>query len=139
MSEYSVSVIFDACKSVMIKAGSAKEAAELAYDEVGYVGLCHQCSSEIEVADATRAIVYDDAGDEVFDDGYENAKIKELERQRDDLLAALEGLLDDMRLRAKIDGDVDSDGRAVLNCGNGVLYAATTAISKAKGGAELTS
>ena len=52
---------------------------------------------------------------------------------RDDLLAALEGLLADMRLRAKLDGDVDSDGCVVLNCGNGVLYAANKAISKAKG------
>lgn len=50
-----------------------------------------------------------------------------------DLLAALEGLLADMHLRARLDGDVDSDGCVVLNCGNGVLYAANKAIAKAKG------
>ena len=49
-----------------------------------------------------------------------------------ELLAALEGLLSDMRLRAKLDGDVDSNGCVVLNCGNGVLYAANQAIEKAK-------
>lgn len=53
--------------------------------------------------------------------------------QRDELLAALEGLLADMHLRARLDGDVDSDGCVVINCGNGVLYAANAAIAKAKG------
>lgn len=50
-----------------------------------------------------------------------------------ELLAALEGLLADMRLRSMLDGDVDSDGCVVLSCGNGVLYAANKAIAKAKG------
>lgn len=49
-----------------------------------------------------------------------------------ELLCALENLLDDMRLRAKLEGDVDSDGTVILNCGNGVLFAATMAIEKAK-------
>ena len=53
--------------------------------------------------------------------------------RRDDLLAALEGMLADMRLRARLDGDVDSCGCVVLNCGSGVLYAANKAIAKAKG------
>lgn len=59
----------------------------------------------------------------------------ELVAMNKELLAALEGLLSDMRLRAKLDGDVDSDGCVVLNCGNGVLYAANKAISKAKAAA----
>ena len=50
-----------------------------------------------------------------------------------ELLAALEWLLADMRLRSMLDGDVDSDGCVVLSCGNGVLYAANKAIAKAKG------
>lgn len=49
-----------------------------------------------------------------------------------ELLYALESLIDDMRLRAKLDGDVDSDGTVILNCGNGVLFAATKAMDKAK-------
>ena len=57
----------------------------------------------------------------------------ELVAMNKELLEALEGLLSDMRLRAKLDGDVDSDGCVVLNCGNGVLYAANQAIAKAKG------
>ena len=56
----------------------------------------------------------------------------ELVQMNKELLAALEGLLSDMRLRAELDGDVDSEGCVVLNCGNGVLYAANQAIEKAK-------
>lgn len=55
------------------------------------------------------------------------------QKKINELLAALEGLLSDMSLRAKLDGDVDSDGCVVLNCGNGVLHAANRAIAKAKG------
>ena len=58
---------------------------------------------------------------------------EDVHKMNKELLAALEELLSDMRLRAKLDGDVDSDGCAVLNCGNGVLYAANQAIAKAKG------
>ena len=57
----------------------------------------------------------------------------ELVAMNKELLEALERLLSDMRLRAKLDGDVDSNGCVVLNCGNGVLYAAKQAIEKAKG------
>ena len=57
----------------------------------------------------------------------------ELVAMNKELLEALERLLSDMRLRAKLDGDVDSNGCVVLNCGNGVLYAANKAIAKAKG------
>lgn len=56
----------------------------------------------------------------------------ELVAMNKELLVALEGLLSDMRLRAELDGDIDSDGCVVLNCGNGVLHAANTAIAKAK-------
>lgn len=58
---------------------------------------------------------------------------KDLKRRCDELLAALEGLLADMHLRARLEGDVDSDGCVVINCGNGVLYAANAAIAKSKG------
>lgn len=47
--------------------------------------------------------------------------IEAVRQQRDELLAAIEGLL--------------SDGCVVMNCGNGVLHAARIAIAKAKGGA----
>lgn len=58
---------------------------------------------------------------------------KDLKHRCDELLAALEGLLADMHLQARLEGDVDSDGCVVINCGNGVLYAANAAIAKAKG------
>ena len=74
---------------------------------------------------------------------YEGVPQRELEETRanaaliaaaPELLAALEGLLADLRLRAQIEGDIDADGCAVLNCGNGILYAANKAVEKAKGG-----
>lgn len=133
MNKYSVSIIFDASKCVEVNAESPEEALGLAYDDAGYPSLCHQCSDEVEMGDAVRAIVYDESGEEVADDGYQEMKIAKMTQQRDELLEALEGLLADMHLRAKLDGDVDSDGCVVLNCGSSVLYAAHSAISKAKG------
>lgn len=133
MHKYSVSVIFDASKCVDVEAESPEQAAGMAYDEAGYVGLCHKCSGEVEMGDAVRAIVYDESGEEVADDGYQEMKIAKMTQQRDELMEALEGLLADMHLRAKLDGDVDSDGCVVLNCGSSVLHAAHSAIAKAKG------
>ena len=89
MSKYSVSVIFDACKCVDVEAESPEQAANIAYDEAGYVGLCHQCSGEVEMGDAVRAIVYDESGDEVADDGYQAMELAKITQQCDELLAAL--------------------------------------------------
>lgn len=57
-------------------------------------------------------------------------------KQRDELRAALKDLLSDMRLRAQLEGDVDSTGCVVLNCGHSVLLAAETALANAKGGSQ---
>ena len=90
MSNYSVSVIFDACKSVNVEADSPEEAIDLAYGEAGYTSLCYQCSGEIDVGDAARAIVYDDSGAKVADNGWQDEKISKLTQQLDELLASLE-------------------------------------------------
>lgn len=63
----------------------------------------------------------------------EQTELVMLREQRDALKSALVGLLDDMRLRARLDGDVDSDGCVVLNCGNSVLLAAEKAIALVEG------
>lgn len=55
--------------------------------------------------------------------------------QRDELLTAIESLLADMRLRAQLRGDLDSDGCVILDCGSGVLMKVDAAITKVKGGA----
>lgn len=73
-----------------------------------------------------------DAGLRLYANG-EQSEMVMLREQRDALKSALVGLLDDMRLRARIEGDVDSDGCVVLNCGNSVLIAAEKAISLAEG------
>lgn len=90
MSKYSVSVFFDACKFVNVEAESPEQAADMAYDEAGYVGLCHQCSGEVEIGDAVRAIVYDESGEEVADDGYQAVEVAKITQQRDELLEAKE-------------------------------------------------
>lgn len=63
----------------------------------------------------------------------EQSEMVMLREQRDALKSALVGLLDDMRMRASLEGDVDSDGCVVLNCGNSVLMAAKRAIALAEG------
>lgn len=63
----------------------------------------------------------------------EQSELVMLREQRDALKSALVGLLDDMRLRARLDGEVDSDGCVVLNCGHSVLLAADKAISMVEG------
>ena len=118
MSNYSVSVIFDACKSVNVEADSPEEAIDIAYDEAGYASLCHQCSSEIDVGDAVRAIAYDESGKKVIDDGLQEAKLSKLTQQRDELLALLE-----CTVKAWEVGDNIVDG----------MIKAKAAIAKAKG------
>jgi len=56
----------------------------------------------------------------------------ELVAMNKELLAALECLLDDMRFRAKMRGDVEEDGCVILDCGSGVLIKVDSAIAKAK-------
>lgn len=63
----------------------------------------------------------------------EQSEMVMLREQRDTLKSALVGLLDDMQLRARLDGDVDSDGCVVLNCGHSVLLAAEKAIAFVEG------
>lgn len=50
-----------------------------------------------------------------------------------DLLQALQYILKDLSLRAKMRGDVDEDETVVLDIGSGVLMSARTAIARALG------
>ena len=56
----------------------------------------------------------------------------ELVAMNKELLAAIECLLDDMRFRAKMRGDVEEDGCVILDCGSGVLMKVDSAIAKAR-------
>lgn len=71
MEKYNVSIIIDAANSVEVWADSPEAAAEAAYDhEAAHVTLCHQCSSDVGLGDAVRAIVYNaDNTKELYDDG----------------------------------------------------------------------
>lgn len=58
MANYSVTVLFDATKGMDIEADSPDEAEEKVLKKVGMPCLCHQCSDEVEVAEAIGAFVY---------------------------------------------------------------------------------
>lgn len=76
--KYNVSLIFSADFEVEVEADSPDDAAEKAYNsDAVSVSLCHQCSKDINIGDCYRVIVCDEAGNEVIDDGYELAKIKQ--------------------------------------------------------------
>ena len=88
MNKYRVTLIFDATNSIEVNAASIDEALDKAYNsEKSRVTLCHQCAKEIDIADITRVIVYDDKGNEVFDDGYQDTQIAKLTEQVDALAA----------------------------------------------------
>lgn len=74
----------------------------------------------------------EDSGLRLYANG-EQSELVMLREQRDTLKSALVGLLDDMQLRARLDGDVDSDGCVVLNCGHSVLLSAEKAIAFVEG------
>lgn len=139
MSNYSVSVIFDACKSVNVEADSPGDAIDKAYDEAGYASLCHQCAGEIEVGDAVRAIVFDGDGEQVGDDSWQEEKISKLTQQRDELLAALKDiskaylrLLESGKDRIEsLGGDCDSVDYMAAH--DDSLISALSAIAKANG------
>lgn len=116
MNKYSVSIIFDASKCVEVNAESPEEALDLACDEAGYVSLCYQCSGEVEVGDAVRAIVYDESGREVVDDRYQSMEIAKITQQRDELLEVME---DHDRLVRELDvllNGVDGDAKQASLC-----------------------
>lgn len=50
-----------------------------------------------------------------------------------ELLEALQLIIKDLRIRAKVRGDIDDDGTVVLDIGSGVLMKANDAIAKALG------
>lgn len=50
-----------------------------------------------------------------------------------ELLEALQLIIKDLRIRAKIRGDIDDDGTVVLDIGSGALMRANDAITKALG------
>lgn len=50
-----------------------------------------------------------------------------------ELLEALQLIIKDLRIRAKVRGDIDDDGTVVLDIGSGALMKANDAIAKALG------
>lgn len=50
-----------------------------------------------------------------------------------ELLEALQLIIKELRIRAKVRGDIDDDGTVVLDIGSGVLMKANNAIAKALG------
>ena len=78
MGNWNVTVVFDASKGVDVEADNAEEAIEKAYDAVGNVTLCHQCTDDLEVGDAVFVIAYSPDGEEHSDD----RRVIEIEKLR---------------------------------------------------------
>ena len=96
LSEYDVTVIFDASSSVTVKAASPEDAAHKAEELTnGNQILCHQCSDTLETGDAIGALVYKD-GEFILDTSFQamriallEAKVLNVEAERDQLRAQL--------------------------------------------------
>lgn len=77
MERYSVTLIFDASKGMDVEAESPEDAEAKAVDAIGSPCLCHQCSDEVELADAIGAHVY--LGDKlVLDTTYSGDKDRQV-------------------------------------------------------------
>lgn len=68
---YEVALIFSANNGLMVESETPEEAAEIAANsEKASVRLCHHCARTINLGDHVRTIVYDEGGNEVYDDDY---------------------------------------------------------------------
>lgn len=91
---YEVTRVFDASNGQTIDAETPEGAAEIAMnDDAARPHLCNQCADDVELGDHIRTIVYDQDGNEVYDDGFEALEIKQLRAElcrvtgeRDELL-----------------------------------------------------
>lgn len=91
--KYSVSLVYAAGSNITVEADSPEEAAERAYaSESASVQLCHQCAHEIELGGCYRAVVCDESGEELLDDGWEQEKIAALTAEVEALRADAERL-----------------------------------------------
>lgn len=97
MTQYSVTLLYDACQTVNVEAEDPQEAIEKAQEQGG-VSLCHQCANDIELADVIAEIVYE--GEEVVADTSAHAaktlafeQLAKAQQQRHQLLAALADVL----------------------------------------------
>jgi len=93
MNKYNVSLIFSADWGVEVKAESPEDAANQAYNsDEASVSVCHQCAGNINIGDCIRVIVYDESGQEMLDDGYEQKEIALLRSRVAELEAKLAGI-----------------------------------------------
>lgn len=129
MSKYYCTVLFDASKNVEVEASTPEEAANIAEEKVGHASLCHQCSRELDVGDPLGVHVWDGA-EQRFDSTYNGATVERLTQQRDELLKALDGMLQ------VYGGGVDPDGLPKHRTELELIALSRAALARAKGGAE---
>lgn len=91
MSRYECTLLYDASNGVNVEAESVEEAIERAYKKAPHVGLCHECSGELDVGDLIGMIVYHD-GKEVADTSYGAVQLQAMTAERDALRAEVERL-----------------------------------------------
>lgn len=88
--KFDVTVCWNASTVISVDAGSADEACELAYDDVPG-GLCHQCSSKVELGDIDGYIVYHD--DELVQDDTYSSTLKD---KLDTLASSIRALVEEV-------------------------------------------
>ena len=96
MTNYRVTIQHDACTTHDVSADNESDAISKAFDSAG-VHLCHQCSDEVEMGDAIRALIVEnlDTG-ESNDDADPDHEVLALRAR----VAELEGQLAALRVRS---------------------------------------
>ena len=92
MSKYSVTGIIDASVGCDVEAETPLEAAEAAYDVLDAPGLCHHCARDVDLGDLVSLIIFDEGGNEVFNDDYLDEQNKRLKEQNKKLVEALKAI-----------------------------------------------
>ena len=64
MAKFLVTLLYDASENVEVQADDAASAEQMAYENAR-ASLCHHCANHLDLGDASKAIVYDSAGNEV--------------------------------------------------------------------------
>ena len=84
--KYNANICYTAGTSITVGADTPEAAAEAAYSsKEACVGLCHQCSHEIELGDVSHVVIYDNEGNEVYNDGYFENEIAKLRAENEKL------------------------------------------------------
>ena len=76
---------------IAVEADNPEDAADMAYNKL-QVGICHQCSEELQVGDIVSIEIYDEDDNVVYNDNLEDEHLNSLKTQVESLKKELEDL-----------------------------------------------